>query len=114
MRTFLIVNPAEWSGSNLDVVSLYQYNPDNDSTGTGNIYKPVLLDEESIAIDDVLDISRKVELPENIAYGPYVLYSKISYQDITATATDVAKISTKGIPSRIPIIIMTSATAGAR
>jgi len=46
VRTFLVVNPAEWSGSNLDVVSLYQYNPDNDSTG--NKYKPVLLDEESI------------------------------------------------------------------
>ncbi len=43
VRTFLIINPAAWSGSNLDVVSLYQYNIDS-----GNIYKPLLLDEESI------------------------------------------------------------------
>ncbi|RKY54931.1 MAG: hypothetical protein DRP93_04390, partial [Candidatus Neomarinimicrobiota bacterium] len=43
VRTFLIINPAVWSGSNLDVVSLYQYNIDS-----GNIYKPLLLDEESI------------------------------------------------------------------
>lgn len=41
-RTFLIINPAEWSGSELDVVSLYQYNTDNGG------YKPHLIKEESI------------------------------------------------------------------
>jgi len=51
VRTFLIINPAEWSGSNLDVVSLYQYNPDSDTSGNGNTYKSVLLDEESIAVE---------------------------------------------------------------
>lgn len=44
-RTFLIINPGKWSGSKLDVVSLYQYNPtDNQATD----YKPELLKEESI------------------------------------------------------------------
>ncbi|MBC8320224.1 MAG: metallophosphoesterase [Bacteroidetes bacterium] len=46
VRTFLIINPAIWSGSELDVVSLYQYNLDSD--GQGNTYKPVLMKEESI------------------------------------------------------------------
>jgi len=45
-RTFLIINPALWSGSELDVVSLYQYNVDSDS-GSGD-YKPYMIKEESI------------------------------------------------------------------
>lgn len=44
-RTYLMISPAAWTGSELDVVSLYQYNLDNDS---GSNYKPVLLKEESI------------------------------------------------------------------
>ncbi|NOX87100.1 MAG: hypothetical protein GXO86_14260 [Chlorobi bacterium] len=43
VRTFLTIKPAAWTGSQLDVVSLYQYN----SSGTGQ-YKPVLLGEESV------------------------------------------------------------------
>jgi len=45
VRTFLSIQPAEWTGSNLDVVSLYQYNKDNDKPDT---YKPVPLGEESV------------------------------------------------------------------
>ncbi len=44
-RTFLIINPGQWSGSELDVVSLYQFN--RDPLGD-NSYKPILLKEENI------------------------------------------------------------------
>jgi UDP-2,3-diacylglucosamine pyrophosphatase LpxH len=44
-RTFLIINPGKWSGSELDVVSLYQFNKDNDA------YLPYLLKEENIKKD---------------------------------------------------------------
>lgn len=50
VRTFLIIDPGAWSGSELDVVTLYQYNLDSDRGGQGNTYKPLLLDEESIDI----------------------------------------------------------------
>lgn len=52
VRTFLIVGPGAWTGSDLDVVSLYQYNLDSDNGGQGDTYKPQLLDEESIGIND--------------------------------------------------------------
>ncbi len=48
VRTFLSIKPAEWTGSQMDVVSLYQYNKDNE--GDHN-YKPVLLGEESVETD---------------------------------------------------------------
>ena len=44
VRTYLVVWPGAWTGSDLDVVSLYQYNPGIGGQG----YMPVLLDEESI------------------------------------------------------------------
>ncbi len=43
VRTFLIISPATWTGSDLDVVSLYQYN----STPSGG-YSPSLVSEENI------------------------------------------------------------------
>ncbi len=46
VRTFLTVEPGEWSGSELDIVMLYQYNLNSDSTGTK--YKPKFISEESI------------------------------------------------------------------
>jgi hypothetical protein len=46
VRTFLVIKPAEWTGSDLDVVSLYQYNFDSGNPNTG--YTPVLISEESI------------------------------------------------------------------
>ena len=49
VRTFLIINPGEWTGSELDVVMLYRYDP---VTGDARIdYKLVLMDEESIEVD---------------------------------------------------------------
>jgi UDP-2,3-diacylglucosamine pyrophosphatase LpxH len=44
-RTYLIITPGAWSGSALDVVSLYQYNLEG---GNGGGYEPTLLAEESI------------------------------------------------------------------
>lgn len=45
VRTYLIITPGAWSGSAIDVVSLYQYNLEG-SQGTG--YEPKLLAEENI------------------------------------------------------------------
>jgi len=49
VRTFLTVEPGEWSGSELDVVMLYQFNLNSDSTSTK--YKPKFISEESIDVD---------------------------------------------------------------
>ena len=45
VRTYLMISPGEWTGSELDVVTLYQYNLD---TENGDTYKPKWLAEESI------------------------------------------------------------------
>ncbi|MBN1199286.1 MAG: metallophosphoesterase [Bacteroidales bacterium] len=46
VRTYLLITPGAWSGSTLDVVSLFQFNP----TTQGG-FKPKLLGEESIESD---------------------------------------------------------------
>jgi hypothetical protein len=46
VRTFLVVKPVARTGSDIDVVSLFQYNLDSGSTGQNFI--PVLISEESI------------------------------------------------------------------
>ena len=43
VRTFLVISPADWTGSELDVVTLYQYN----TTSSGG-YAPSQISEESI------------------------------------------------------------------
>lgn len=48
VRTFLVINPAEWTGSDIDIVKLYQYNLDSDGGNPGHVYKPVLQAEENI------------------------------------------------------------------
>jgi predicted phosphodiesterase len=48
VRTFLVIKPAEWTGSDLDVVSLFQYNLDSGSPDPE--FSPVLISEESIGI----------------------------------------------------------------
>jgi len=48
VRTFLVIKPAEWTGSDLDVVSLFQYNLDSGSGDPNPDFIPVLISEESI------------------------------------------------------------------
>ena len=48
VRTFLVIKPGEWTGSDLDVVSLFQYNLDSGSGNQNPDYIPVLISEESI------------------------------------------------------------------
>jgi hypothetical protein len=48
VRTFIVIKPGEWTGSDLDVVSLYQYNLDSGSGNPDPGYVPVLVSEESI------------------------------------------------------------------
>jgi hypothetical protein len=48
VRTFLVIKPGEWTGSDLDVVSLFQYNLDSGSGNPNPDFIPVLISEESI------------------------------------------------------------------
>jgi len=48
VRTFVVIKPGEWAGSDLDVVSLFQYNLDSGSGNPNPGFIPVLLSEESI------------------------------------------------------------------
>ncbi len=50
VRTYLIINPAEWTGSDIDVVLLYQYNLDSNSGNPDPSYAPVLISEENIDV----------------------------------------------------------------
>jgi UDP-2,3-diacylglucosamine pyrophosphatase LpxH len=52
VRTFLVIKPAEWTGSDLDVVSLFQYNHDSGSGNPDPGFIPVLISEESIGISE--------------------------------------------------------------
>ena len=48
VRTFVVIKPGEWTGSDLDVVSLFQYNIDSGSGDPNPDFIPVLISEESI------------------------------------------------------------------
>ena len=48
VRTFLVIKPGAWTGSDLDVVSLFQYNLDSGSGNPNPGFIPVLISEESI------------------------------------------------------------------
>ncbi len=48
VRTFLVIKPGAWTGSDLDVVLLYQYNLDSGSGNPNPGFTPVLISEESI------------------------------------------------------------------
>ncbi|NQV02889.1 MAG: hypothetical protein HQ542_09600, partial [Bacteroidia bacterium] len=48
VRTYLIITPGAWSGSAIDVVSLYQYNQESNSGNPAGGYAPKLLAEKSI------------------------------------------------------------------
>jgi hypothetical protein len=50
VRTYLMIWPGQWTGSDLDIVSLYQYNLDSDSGDPNPDYIHTLLAEESIDI----------------------------------------------------------------
>ena len=48
VRTFLVIKPGEWTGSDLDVVSLFQYNLDSGSGNSNPDFISELISEESI------------------------------------------------------------------
>jgi hypothetical protein len=48
VRTFVVIKPGAWTSSELDVVSLFQYNLDSGSGTQNPGYIPVLMAEESI------------------------------------------------------------------
>ena len=44
--------------------------------------------EESLAINDSLDLERELRIPMNAEYGAHVFYAKVSYENISAVSTD--------------------------
>ena len=48
VRTFIVIKPGDWTGSDLDVVSLFQYNLDSGSGNPDPVFIPVLISEETI------------------------------------------------------------------
>ena len=58
----------------------------------GNLYD---VKEESIKIDTELDLKRTLTVPSNLSLGKYILYSKISYQNVTATGIDTFELMSK-------------------
>jgi len=51
--------------------------------------------EESIAIVDKLDITRELKVPEDVPFGKYMFYTKVSYNDVTAVSTDLFEVVEK-------------------
>lgn len=51
--------------------------------------------EESIFIEDEINITRKLRVPASAGFGAYVFYSKISYGNISASGADVFMVSEK-------------------
>ncbi len=47
VRTFVVVKPAQWTGSEIDCVQLYQYNPQGNA-GKSAGYEAILLAEENV------------------------------------------------------------------
>lgn len=60
----------------------------------GNI---ITFKEESISIDEQLDITRKLRLPKEIPLGNYAFHLKVSYDNITASGTDVFEVNKERI-----------------
>lgn len=48
VRTFVVIKPGEWTGSDIDIVSLFQYNLDSGSGEPNPGYVAELISEESI------------------------------------------------------------------
>ncbi len=92
------INPGDTIITNFEIINLGQlknidilfYYSIKDFEGNVLAFK-----EESIAIETNLDIERKIELPADIDYGSYVLHSKISYKNITASSTEAFEVVEK-------------------
>ncbi len=59
--------------------------------------------EESLAINQDLNLTRELKLPENI-YGTFIYYSKITYGNLTATSSDVFIVQRK--TTFVPILYL--------
>jgi len=62
--------------------------------------------EESIRIDESLEVFRSLKVPENIPLGQYVFYAKLNYEDIIATSSDTFEIVEKKEPINILWLII--------
>jgi hypothetical protein len=50
VRTFIEILPGDWNRSSLEVISLYQYNPVDGTSGSAMGFAPVLLNQESLIV----------------------------------------------------------------
>ena len=60
----------------------------------GKIYETK---EESIKIDNALDLQRSLQVPSDLPFGKYILYSKISYNNITASGIDTFDVVSENV-----------------
>jgi hypothetical protein len=68
--------------------------------------KTISFKEESIKIENELDIVRKLKIPENIILGDYVFYLKASYLNITASSTETFEVvETKPVSLSLILLI---------
>lgn len=56
--------------------------------------KTLAFREESLAIENKLKVSRKIRVEPELDYGTYILYSKVSYENITATSSYTFRVTT--------------------
>ncbi len=62
--------------------------------------------EESLFIEKELEIVRKLKVPENLSPGNYIFYSRVSYEEISATSTDVFTVTEKVKVSNLILFII--------
>ena len=68
--------------------------------------KTISFKEESLKIDNELDIVRRLKIPENIPFEDYVFYLKVSYLNITASSTETFEVvETKPISLSLILLI---------
>jgi hypothetical protein len=57
--------------------------------------------EESLAIEDKLEITRTLGISENIPFGTYIFYLMVSYNNISAASSDTFEVSQIEKPLKI-------------
>jgi len=62
--------------------------------------------EESLFIEKELEIVRKLKVPENLSPGNYIFYSRVSYEEISATSADVFTVTEKVKMSNLVLFII--------
>ncbi len=62
--------------------------------------------EESLFIEKELEIVRRLKVPENLSPGNYIFYSRVSYEEISATSADVFTVTEKVKVSNLVLLVI--------